>query len=88
MDLLQSSNQVEFNFADIGYYIPKELKYFIQIDTSLNFSAPLFTSGEIIPARSLARWNSPSLPEGVYFWRARIFDGTDFGNWSPIRVFQ
>ena len=84
---VSSSSQVEFNFADIGYFIPKELKYFIQIDTSLNFSAPLFTSGEIIPGRSLGSWNSPILTASVYFWRARIFDGQDFGNWSPVRSF-
>ncbi|MDZ7623240.1 MAG: C25 family cysteine peptidase [Ignavibacteriaceae bacterium] len=85
---VSSSGQVEFTFADIGYYIQKELKYFIQIDTSLNFLAPIITSVEIIPNRSFARWNSPNLPASVYFWRARIFDGQDFGNWGPIRSFS
>jgi hypothetical protein len=85
---VSSSGQLEFTFADIGYYIQKELKYFVQIDTSLNFLAPLFTSGEIIPNRSHAKWNSPNLPSDVYFWRARIFDGQDFGNWGPVRSFS
>jgi hypothetical protein len=85
---VSTSNQIEFNFADIGYYIPKELKYFVQIDTSQNFTFPIITSGELIPSNSQVRWNSPGLLSGVYFWRARIFDGTNFGNWSPIRNFS
>ena len=82
-----SSNQVEFNLADIGYYIPKELKYYIQIDTSQNFMQPIVSSGEIIPEKSHVFWKSPELPSDVYFWRARIFDGQDYGNWSPVRSF-
>jgi hypothetical protein len=82
---VSASGLIEFNFADIGYYISKELEYYIQIDTSVNFNSPLVSSGKIIPEKSLVKWNSPVLPPGVYFWRARIFDGTDFGNWSPVR---
>ncbi len=85
---VSNSNQIEFNFADIGYYIPKELKYFIQIDTSRNFTSPLFTSGELIPIKSHVKWLSPNLSEGIYFWRARIFDGQDYGNWSSTRSFS
>ena len=85
---VSTSNKIEFNLADIGYYIPKELKYFIQIDTSQNFSLPLITSGELIPNKSHVNWISPSLPSDLYFWRSRIFDGTNFGNWSPVRSFS
>ena len=85
---VSTSNTIEFNLTDIGYYIPKVLKYYVQIDTSQNFASPLVTSGELIPNKSLVKWNSPGLPSGVYFWRARIFDGQDFGNWSPIRSFS
>lgn len=85
---VSTSNIIEFNLADIGYYIPKELKYFVQIDTSQNFASPLVSSGELIPNKSQVKWNSPGLPSGVYFWRARIFDGTDYGNWSPVRSFS
>jgi hypothetical protein len=85
---VSTSNMIEFNLADIGYYIPKELKYFVQIDTTQNFASPIITSAEIIPNKSHVKWNSPGLPSGVYFWRARIFDGTDYGNWSPARSFS
>ena len=77
-----------FQFSDVGYYIGRELKYYVQIDTSLSFDTPLFDSGELLPNKSLVKWNSPNLSEGVYFWRARIFDGTQYGNWSPIRSFS
>ena len=89
---VSSSSQVDFNFADIGYYIPKQLKYYIQIDTShidtsQNFTQPLVSSGEIIPDKSHAFWKSPELTPDIYFWRARIFDGQDYGNWSSVRSF-
>ncbi len=81
-------NQLEFNFADIGYYLPKELQYFIQIDTSLSFLNPLINSEAIFSNKSVVKWNSPVLQPGIYFWRAKIFDGQDYGNWSPIRSFS
>lgn len=84
---VSTSNQIEFNFADIGYYLPKQLKYFIEIDTSRNFNNPLYSSGELTPIKSHVKWISPNISAGIYFWRARIFEGVDFGNWSPIRSF-
>ncbi|NNJ51738.1 MAG: hypothetical protein HKP17_01105 [Ignavibacteriaceae bacterium] len=81
------SNQVKFKFADIGHYINKELNTFIEIDTSSNFASPLINSGEIIPYEGQLNWTSTAFPQGVYYWRARIFDGTQFGNWSPTRSF-
>jgi hypothetical protein len=81
------NNQIEFVFADIGHYINKELKTFIEIDTSYNFTSPVFSSGEIIPSDAQLRWTSPNLSPGVYFWRARIFDGNEFGNWGSVRSF-
>lgn len=85
---VSTANQIEFAFSDIGYYIPKELEYFIQIDTSINFTSPLYNSGKLTPTKSLVKWNSPILQEGIYYWRARIFDGTNFGNWGPVRTFS
>ncbi|MCU0413538.1 MAG: C25 family cysteine peptidase, partial [Ignavibacteriaceae bacterium] len=85
---VSTANQVEFVLSDIGYYLPKELRYFIQIDTSQSFNTPLISSGEIIPNKSHVKWNAADLPLGIYFWRARIFDGVDYGNWSPIRSFS
>jgi hypothetical protein len=85
---VSTSNQIEFSFADIGYYIPKALEYYIQIDTSTEFTTPFSISGKLTPDKSLVKWTSPSLPPGVYYWRARIFDGSDFGNWSSVRSFS
>lgn len=83
-----TANQVEFIFSDIGHYLHKELRYYIQIDTSLNFSSPLYSSGELVPQKTFVKWTTPVLPAGVYFWRARIFDGTQYGNWSTPRSFS
>ena len=82
------SNQIEFSFADVGYYIPKALEYYIQIDTSTSFTSPFYSSGKLTPNKSLVKWTSPSLPSGIYYWRARIFEGADSGNWSPVRSFS
>ena len=82
------STQIEFVLADIGHYINKDLKTFIEIDTSFSFTSPIFSSGEIIPSDAQLRWISPNLLPGVYFWRARIFDGNEFGNWGSVRNFS
>ena len=79
---------IKFQFSDVGYYLNKNLKYQIQIDTSTNFSPPLFESGDLTPLKTFVKWNSPNLTQGIYFWRARIFDGIQYGNWSPIRSFS
>ena len=83
-----NDSQVEFQFSDIGYYLRRDLKYYVQIDTSLSFNSTLFESGELLPNKSFVKWNSPNLSPGVYFWRARIFDGNQFGNWSSTRSFS
>ncbi len=84
---VHNSNQVEFLIVDIGHYIERELLYHIQIDTSLNFVNPLVSVANLIPNNATLRWNSPQLPNGVYFWRARIFDGSEHGNWNTPRSF-
>ena len=86
--MVSTSGQIEFNIADIGYYIPKALQYYIQIDTSRNFTSPILESGKLMPNKSSVKWVSPNLSEGIYYWRARIFDGSDYGNWSPMRSFS
>jgi hypothetical protein len=80
--------QIDFLFSDIGHYIHKDLTTFIEIDTSLNFSSPLISSGEINSSDAQIKWTSPNLPPDVYFWRARIYDGIEFGNWSPLKSFS
>ncbi len=75
---------VHFLFADNGYYALKELKYLIQIDTSLSFTNPIIKSSDIIPERALLSWQSPGLNPGKYFWRTRILTESDSSSWSDI----
>ncbi len=81
------NNKVDFVFADIGHYIKKELNTIIEIDTSFYFTNPIFNSGLLTPSNGQMKWSSPTLLPGIYFWRARIFDGIQYGNWGPIRSF-
>ena len=78
---------LKFQFSNIGYYTDKELTYFIEIDTSTNFINPLINSPSLTSSEPLIQWQSRNLPAGIYFWRARIYDGTEYGNWSAIRSF-
>ena len=82
------NNQIDFLISDVGYYLNKEVKYYIEIDTSLSFTSPIVNSGELKPSGPLVKWTSGNLTQGVYFWRSRIFDGERFGNWSPARSFS
>ena len=83
-----ANNKIEFLISDVGYYINKNLKYYVEIDTSLSFTSPLVSSGELTPSNSLVEWNPANLSPGIYFWRSRIFDGTQFGKWSSTRSFS
>ncbi|GMR25012.1 MAG: hypothetical protein BMS9Abin39_0287 [Ignavibacteria bacterium] len=79
---------VEFLFSDVGHYVKKDLIYSIEIDTSISFESPLISSPELTSTDAIIEWQSPNLSTSVYFWRARIFDGTEYGNWSEIRSFS
>lgn len=81
-------SQVKFLITDIGQYIQRELQYFIEIDTSLNFTNPIFTSGALFAQDGILNWITPPLNINHYFWRARIFDGDNMGKWSKIRTFS
>ena len=83
-----SDGNIKFRFVDIGNYLNLDLTYYIEIDTSLNFSAPLISSGAINPSDGLLDWTSPQLMPDEYFWRTRIYDGTNEGEWSSIRSFS
>lgn len=86
-----SNPTIKFLFADNGYYINRELKYLIEIDTSITFKNPVIKSSDIAPQNGLLNWDSPQLNSGVYFWRTRILSNTDSSNWSDkfaIRVDQ
>jgi hypothetical protein len=81
-------DEINFVISDIGYYIGKPLRYHIQIDTSVYFSEPLHQDSLIQPGTSVVRWKSPQLTQGAYFWRARLFDGELFSNWTPVKTFR
>jgi hypothetical protein len=80
-------NTVQFVISDIGYYIEKELKYEIEIDTSINFSNPI-RSNSLTPVNGLVKWTSDVLQLDAYYWRTRIYDGVSLGRWSQTRTFS
>ncbi len=80
-------NQVEIKISDIGEYINRNLEYHIEIDTSLYFMNPII-SPKLLPANGIVSWKPNGLNDGEYFWRTRIFDGTNFGKWSDTRGFS
>lgn len=88
MDGHSTDVKVHFRFSDIGHYINRELTYFIEIDTTTSFQSPVISSGALEPLDAVVDWYSPNLTQGTYFWRARIFDGQDYGNWSTARSFS
>jgi len=81
-------SSVIFLLSDVGHYLKMNLIYSVEIDTTLNFENPLISSPELTSTDAIIQWQSPNLTTGVYFWRARIFDGTEYGNWSAIRSFS
>ncbi len=82
-----SESKINFKFIDIGDYINFNLTYYIEIDTAMDFSSPVISSGALTPANGILSWESPVLPSGSYLWRVRIFDGTTYGQWSKVRFF-
>jgi len=82
-----NEKSIKFQFSDVGYYTDKDLKYFIEIDSTIGFQSPLLSSPALTANDPIIQWTSPNLPEGIYFWRARIYNGTEYGNWSSIRSF-
>ena len=48
----------------------------------------MVSSGELVTTGPLVKWSPSNLSNGVYFWRSRIFDGTQFGKWSSTRSFS
>jgi hypothetical protein len=84
----QSSNSVQFTFADITTTQAAPLTYYIEIDTTLNFTQPLIKSAGLTGNKGVLTWNSPGLSKGRYFWHSRIFDGTNYGAWSAAKSFS
>jgi hypothetical protein len=85
-DGITLKDTIEFLFIDNGFYVDEELVYYIQVDTSLNFSMPIINSGAVKPNEGLLKWTSPPLAAGEYFWRTRIFTSSDSSEWSKVRI--
>lgn len=77
-----SVSQIDFLFADKGYYLDKNLNYIIEIDTSITFNNPIVESQRLSPEDGLLKWTSPQLNDGNYFWRTRIITESDSSDWS------
>jgi hypothetical protein len=83
-----STGSVKFLFADIGHYVNLNLQYLIEIDTTIFFTDPIFKSPSINPLDGILEYQKEGLNNGVYFWRARLFDGQKYSSWSTIRSFS
>ena len=84
-----NKQNVDFLFSDIGEYINQNVSYSIEIDTALSFNSPSLLSSEILPKDGILKWQSPVIPYGYYFWRARSKDSKgDTGGWSLSRSFS
>ena len=83
-----SDSTITFKFIDIGDYLNLDLLYYIEIDTTINFDIPLVTSNPLHSQNGILLWKTPELNQGTYFWRVRIFDGTNLGEWSKVKSFS
>ncbi|MBZ0199906.1 MAG: hypothetical protein K8H86_08560, partial [Ignavibacteriaceae bacterium] len=82
------SGRVEYVFADNGLYLNIALEYFLQVDSSLSFSNPIIKTGSIKASNGIFNYKTPMLAHGIYYWRAKIYNGTDSSDWSEIRTFS
>jgi hypothetical protein len=83
---VSADSTVNFLLVDNGLYISKDLRYLIQIDTSITFEYPLIESSYLTPQGGILQWDSPILPEGTYFWRTRIIIEGDSTVWNNPRA--
>ncbi|OIP60817.1 MAG: hypothetical protein AUK34_06020 [Ignavibacteria bacterium CG2_30_36_16] len=79
---------VTFVFADNGSYLGINLEYFIQVDTSFSFENPFISTGALSASNGVFQWKTPTLDNGVYFWRTKIYNGVDSSDWSEVRTFS
>ncbi len=57
--------------------------YFFEVDTAATFNSPtLQQSRSVTEGTPVTRWRPEHLQDDVYYWRARSFDGRDFGPWD------
>ncbi len=82
-----NKDSVVFKIADIGSYLMNPLTYFVQVDTVETFNSPM-ESPALKQQDGVVRWALKKAKKGIYYWRTRIFDGTDSSRWSAIRTFS
>ncbi len=83
------NSRLDFLFSDIGFYFDRNFNYVIQINNSPDFNnvTDLIQSPILSPVDGLVKWQTQSLAQGEYFWRAVIYDAVDT-NYSPIKIFS
>jgi hypothetical protein len=83
-----SSRNVDFSFVDVGTYLQQNFRYQVIIDTSKFFnSQSRILSPTLTPQEGVVNWRSPQLNNGIYYWRAFIYSGSDT-NYSDIKTFS
>ncbi|MFQ5722493.1 MAG: C25 family cysteine peptidase, partial [Candidatus Aminicenantales bacterium] len=74
----------------------EDLVYYFEVDTSREFNSPiLIQSPPITEGRLVTKWSPQLSVAGVYHWRVRTYDGTNYGPWEtssfsylPSNTFQ
>ncbi|MFQ5605416.1 MAG: C25 family cysteine peptidase [bacterium] len=62
--------------------LSENLVYYFELDTVAAFDSPLLQRSTAIPEGRLVTIWRPKLPvAGIYYWRARTFDGVNYGPW-------
>ncbi|MBN1638713.1 MAG: hypothetical protein JW866_07090 [Ignavibacteriales bacterium] len=66
----------------------ENLKYYIEIDTTIFFTPPIFREEISSPADYFSyRLTKSQIEKGNYFWRVRSFDGFDSSDWTTPKSF-
>ncbi len=67
--------------------IPNVTGYEVQISATSTFSDPLIVPPVTVSASTLSL-QTPSLANGVYYWRVRTLNGSSVGAWSATQSFE
>lgn len=77
-----ASGPVRLRVTNPAGDVPSSLQFFFEIDTSSAFSSPQKIASPPVPEGiASTEWVSQALQPGIYFWRARTYDGSAYGAW-------
>ncbi len=62
------------------------LSYEVEIYTDARMTNRVFYEEGLVSESGKITFDAGILAKGVYYWRARAFDGEDYGSWSGTRV--